>query len=285
MATNDAPLSVKNLKKVYPSFTLGELSFDLQPGAITGFIGRNGAGKTTTINSILGFIQKDSGEVRFHGLNMEEKTGEIKRKIGFVSAGMTFYTRKKLKTITAVTASFFPGWNDGVYRQYMARFQLDESKTPAQLSNGMKIKYALALALSRGADTLILDEPTSGLDPVSREELIEIFLSLRDEGKTILFSTHITSDLEKCADHILFIRNGELTADEPLNRFTASYAIVECPDRIPENVLSQSLGKCRRKDGFTVLVKAEAVPSLSLPHRPAELDEIIVHLEKEGENQ
>jgi ABC-type histidine transport system ATPase subunit len=141
---------------------------------------------------------------------------EIKEKIGFVSAGMTYYTRKKLKAITAVTKTFYPAWDDEAYRQYMSAFGLDEEKTPAELSNGMKIKYALALALSHGAELLILDEPTSGLDPVSREELVEVFLRLKDEGKTVFFSTHITSDLEKCADRILFLQRGELKADDDL---------------------------------------------------------------------
>ena len=116
---------------------------------------------------------------------------------------MTFYTRKKLKTITAVTKSFYPGWEDEEYRKYLSAFGLSEDKTPAELSNGMKIKYALALALSHRAELLILDEPTSGLDPVSRAELLDVFLYLKEKGVSILFSTHITSDLEKCADDIL----------------------------------------------------------------------------------
>ena len=196
MATNETPLSVRGLTKIYPAFELRDVSFDLVPGAITGFIGRNGAGKTTTLNSLLGFVRPDGGEALFWGMDMEKQADAIKKRIGFVSAGMTYYTGKKLKTITEVTKSFYRQWDESAYRGYMARFELDESKTPAALSNGMKIKYALALALSHGAELMILDEPTSGLDPVSREELIEIFLSLRDAGKTILFSTHITADLE-----------------------------------------------------------------------------------------
>ena len=172
MAANNAPLSVRGLTKKYPAFELREVSFDLVPGAITGFIGRNGAGKTTTLNSLLGFIRPDGGEVSFFGLDMKTHAEAIKQRIGFVSAGMAYYTGKKLKTITDVTRAFYPNWDDTAYKKYMSQFGLDESKTPAALSNGMKIKYALALALSHGADLMLLDEPTSGLDPVSREELI-----------------------------------------------------------------------------------------------------------------
>ena len=168
-----SPLTVQGLCKNYPAFRLENVSFSLTPGTITGFIGRNGAGKTTTINSILSFIHPDAGEISFFGLEYPEHDREIKKGIGFVSAGMTYYTRKKLKEITGVTKTFYPDWDDGAYRKWLDSFGLDEEKTPAELSNGMKIKYALALALSHGAELLILDEPTSGLDPVSREELVD----------------------------------------------------------------------------------------------------------------
>ena len=279
MAANNAPLSVRGLTKKYPAFELRDVTFDLVPGAITGFIGRNGAGKTTTLNSLLGFIRPDGGEVSFFGLDMKTSAEAIKQRIGFVSAGMTYYTGKKLKTITDVTRTFYPNWDDGTYRKYMSQFGLDESKTPAALSNGMKIKYALALALSHGADLMLLDEPTSGLDPVSREELIEIFLSLRDAGKTILFSTHITSDLDKCADRILFLQKGQLTADMGLENFRTQYLLTEIQGELPENVKALAKGVCRVRDGYTVLLEAQ--DAQDLPCRPATLDEIMVHLDKE----
>ncbi len=277
-----APLSVRGLRKDYPSFHLNSVSFDLTPGAITGFIGRNGAGKTTTLNAALAFIAPSGGEVRFWGLDMAGHAREIKEKIGFVSAGMTYYTTKKLKTITDVTRSFYPAWDSGAYQKYMARFALDEAKTPAALSNGMKIKYALALALSHGAELLILDEPTSGLDPVSREELIEIFLSLRDEGKTILFSTHITSDLEKCADRVLFLRGGALIADQALDEFAGAYRLAAQEGELPESLRAAALGVCRVRNGCTVLLKREDADALGIACRMPTLDEIMVHLDKEG---
>jgi len=281
MEKNEAPLTVRGLTKVYPSFRLDDVSFDLRPGAITGLIGRNGAGKTTALNSILAFTRPDGGDIAFWGMRLAEQAAEIKRRIGFVSAGMTYYTRKKLKTIAAVARSFYPGWDEDTYQTCMRRFGLEEGKTPSQLSNGMKIKFALALALSHGAELMILDEPTSGLDPVSREELTETFLALRDAGKTILFSTHITSDLEKCADHILFIRAGRLTANRPMEEFAAAYRLAECQGGVPESMRPLALGLCRVRDGYTALLNAADAAALGVECRVPTLDEIMVHLDRE----
>ena len=253
-----SPLEVRGLCKHYPAFKLEDVSFSLVPGTITGFIGRNGAGKTTTINSMLSFVRPDAGKISFFGLEYPEHDREIKEKIGFVSAGMTYYTRKKLKAITAVTKTFYPEWDDTAYRKWLEAFGLDEEKTPAELSNGMKIKYALALALSHGAELLILDEPTSGLDPVSREELVEVFLKLKDEGKTVFFSTHITSDLEKCADRILFLQQGRLKADDTLENFQAGF-----PGFLRSGVFLPD------QYGISVLRPADAVSGL--PKRPGNL--------------
>ena len=276
-----APLEVRGLCKYYPAFRLEDVSFRLEPGSITGFIGRNGAGKTTTINSMLSFVRPDAGEISFFGLDFPEKDREIKKRIGFVSAGMTYYTRKKLKAITAVVRTFYPDWDDEAYRKWLGAFGLDEGKTPAELSNGMKIKYALTLALSHGAELLILDEPTSGLDPVSREELVEDFLKLKDEGRTVFFSTHITSDLEKCADRILFIQQGRLKADDTLEGFRDAWRIAECAGEIPPALKEAARGVCRVRDGYTVLIRKEDAGNFGA--REATLEEIMTHLEKEAE--
>ena len=278
-----SPLTVQGLCKNYPAFQLRDVSFSLVPGSITGFIGRNGAGKTTTINSILAFVRPDGGEISFFGMPFPEHDREAKERIGFVSAGMTYYTRKKLKAISAVTKAFYPGWDDAAYRKYMNAFGLDEEKTPAELSNGMKIKYALVLALSHGAELLILDEPTSGLDPVSREELIEVFLRLKDEGKTVFFSTHITSDLEKCADRILFLQQGSLKADDTLDGFRDTWRIAECTGEIPPELKEAARGTCRTRDGYTVLVSRRDGDRFET--REATLEEIMIHLEKEAEKE
>lgn len=203
-------LEITNLCKKYPSFELKDVSFTMNEGSIMGFIGRNGAGKTTTIKSILNFVHPSSGSIKFFGKEMSENEDEIKQLTGYAPGGINYYPMKTLKKITKITKSFYPEWNDELYRKYMTAFKLDENKKPKELSEGMKVKYNLVLALSHGAKLLILDEPTSGLDPVSRDELLTIFEKLRDKGTSILFSTHITSDLEKCADSITYIKQGQI---------------------------------------------------------------------------
>lgn len=276
------PLSVKNLTKNYPSFTLRDISFELQAGKITGFIGRNGAGKSTTLKSLLNFVHPDSGEICFFGLDFKENEQEIKTRIGYVPGAFEYYGKKKLRAITDTVRRFYPSWDENTYRNLLTRFSLDENKTPEALSAGMKVKYALTLALSHGAQLLILDEPTSGLDPVSREDLLEIFLDLCDEGKTILFSTHITSDLEKCADHILYIRDGVLIADKSIHDFTEDWRLVEVqPDACSAEQLALLYGMRRGKNGCTALVHRKDIEKLHLPVEKADLETVMVHLEKE----
>ena len=212
-------LEVRGLRKTYPGFRLDNVSFSVAPGSIMGFIGRNGAGKTTTLKSLLHIVHPDAGDIRFFGLDLDAHEQEIKQRIGYAGGAVDFYKRKPIRALADVTRGFFDNWDDAAYRKWLEAFSLDESKTPSQLSEGMRVKLSLTLALSHRAELLILDEPTSGLDPVSREELLEDFCFLRDRGVSILFSTHITSDLEKCADHICYISKGRLLASEPMRSF------------------------------------------------------------------
>lgn len=269
-------LKIRNLCKQYPRFSLDQVSFDVKAGHITGFIGRNGAGKTTTLSSLLDLVHPDSGEISFFGLPYSGHEQEIRQRIGFVSGGIDYYPHKKLSVITDVTRRFYVNWDAAAYRACMERFSLDASKTPAQLSAGMKVKYALTLALSHHAELLILDEPTSGLDPVSREDLLELFLALKREGVSILFSTHITSDLEKCADDIVYIRAGRIAAFDGIHAFESRYRLLTVPSA--SSIPAQSLGTRISRDGATVLLDA----ACDLPgSRAATLEEIMVHLEKE----
>ena len=218
-------LEVRGLCKTYPAFTLKDVSFDVPQGAVVGFIGRNGAGKSTTLKSILGLVHPDGGDVRFFGQDVRQHEREFKEQIGVVLGGIDFYPKKKVKTITDVTRRFYRNWDEAKYRHYLELFGIDEAKRVDQLSSGMKVKYLLALALSHNAKLLILDEPTSGLDPVSRDELVELFRAIVADGqRSILFSTHITSDLEKCASHITFIKNGAIFHSSTVAEFMAAYA-------------------------------------------------------------
>ncbi len=274
-------LRVEGLCKQYPGFALREVSFSVQSGRIAGFIGRNGAGKTTTLKALLNLVHPDSGRVAFFGQPFGAAELAIKQRIGFVSGGIDYYSKKRLGTITAVTRRFYDRWDETAYRRYLQRFDLAEGKTPSQLSAGMRVKYALALALSHRAELLILDEPTSGLDPVSREDLLEAFLELAAEGIGILFSTHITSDLEKCADDIIYIRNGAIIGSGELAAFREQYRLVRLTPEEARGWEERLIGRRRAKEGITALVRAgEALPPGTVAEA-ADLEAIMVHSEKE----
>ena len=166
-------LKVSGLCKSYSGFELKNVALSLEKGRIMGFIGRNGAGKTTTMKSLVNFIHPDAGRIEFFGLSFAVHEREIKERIGFVSGGAEFYPHSKLRAITDASRAFYRNWDEKSYRENLKRFSLDENKTPAQLSAGMKVKYALTLALSHRAELLLLDEPTNGLDPVSRDDLLD----------------------------------------------------------------------------------------------------------------
>lgn len=274
-------LELNGLCKRYPAFQLSDVSFSLEEGKITGFIGRNGAGKTTTLKSMIDFVHPDEGEIKFFGGSFAEKELEIKSRIAFVSGGVDYYPTKKLKTITDVTRRFYRDWDQAAYEGYLARFSLDENKTPAQLSAGMKVKYALALALSHRAGLLILDEPTSGLDPVSRDDLLDLFLELRREGVTILFSTHITSDLDKCADDIVYIKNGRILASGDMKEFLEGYRTLTLEDgQLTDELRPRLIGLKPAKEGYTAIIRAEDAQGLDCG--AADLEAVMIHMEKEG---
>lgn len=219
-----AVLSVKGLTKRYDNFTLDGVSFTLQPGRIMGLIGKNGAGKTTTLKCLLNLVRPDSGRVEMFGRDFRSNEEYCKQRIGVVFGGVDFYKHKKLAQITAVTKRFYEHWDDQAYESYLEMFELDPEKRVNELSSGMKVKYMVAAALSHGAQLLIFDEPTSGLDPVSRDDLLVLFRQLVKDGqRSILYSTHITSDLDKCADDITYIKEGRLLRSAEKAEFIRSF--------------------------------------------------------------
>ena len=220
-------LKVVQIAKEYPGFRLHNVSFSVRKGTIMGFIGRNGAGKTTTLKSIMNMVHMTQGRVEFFGLDMAEKEREIKQRVGYAGGAVDYYKKKKIRKLLDITKRFYDSWDDAVCSKYMQLFSLDENKTPAELSQGMKVKLNLAIALSHGAQLLILDEPTSGLDPVSRVELLEIFKYLKTQGVSILFSTHITSDLDQCADEITYIRQGQIVYSGSMSGFVCGKTLEE----------------------------------------------------------
>ena len=217
-------LRVEGLTKRYPAFTLDGVSFSVQPGRIMGLIGKNGAGKSTTLKSILRLVHPDSGEITMFGENYAEHEAACKQSLGVVLGGADYFSHKKLRQITDVTRRFYDRWDDTAYKKYLEMFSLDENKRVKELSTGMKVKYAIALALSHDAKLLIFDEPTSGLDPVARADLLELFRALVKNGeRSILYSTHITSDLERCADDITYIKEGKLVCSAEKAAFIRAF--------------------------------------------------------------
>lgn len=223
-----AILEVDGLTKAYDSFLLDHIGFSLQEGCITGFIGANGSGKTTTIKSLLGLIRRDAGRIAFWGKGADDRDPHWKNRIGVVFDEGYLYEELTLQDMKSAVAPAYSCWDEKVFRSYMSRFRLLPHQKIAALSKGMRMKFALALALSHHADLLIMDEPTSGLDPLVRSELMEILMEFMSEsGKSVFFSTHITSDLDKTADMLILIDNGRIVLDEDKDGVLERHALVK----------------------------------------------------------
>ena len=277
-------LEVKGLTKVYPEFTLDKVSFCVPQGHIVGLIGRNGAGKSTTIKGILQLIATE-GDVAVFGRDIIKDEMAVKQMIGYVGGGFRYYPMNTLAAIRKAYSPFYPTWNQGKYERLLAQFDLSERKKVKELSEGMKVKFALALALSHGAKLLIMDEPTSGLDPLSREEFCDIVLQLvREEGVSVLFSTHITSDLMRIADDIVYISQGKILAACPLKELLDKYKLAHFSS-LADATAAKAIGVKAVKEGYEGLLPRDIKISASAAATDATIDNIIVHLEKANEGK
>lgn len=278
-------LTVRNLCKHYPAFELHDVSFSIRASSIMGLIGRNGAGKTTTIKSILRLVRPDGGSVEFLGQPVDDDAAALRREAGYVSGDLCYYTRKRLSQLTAVTRSFYSAWDSARYEALLRRFSLDDSKRVCELSAGMKVKYQLACALSHGAKLLILDEPTSGLDPVSRDDLLDLLRSLcEQDGVSILFSTHITSDLDACADDVTYLQNGTVAQSVSLAGFTAPWKKLTGPETALAPALRGALRGLRVHRGeFEALYPSDLPCPAGCREELADLQTVMVYLEREVE--
>lgn len=276
-------LQVENLSKTYPTFKLDNVSFSLEKGYIMGFIGRNGAGKTTTLKSMLKFVHPESGNVSINGFDIEKDEFAVKNSIGFVSGLDGFYNSKKIKQVTDITKKFFSNWSDETYKNLLEKFNLDENKFIKNLSAGMKVKYQLALAMSHDAKLLILDEPTSGLDPVSRDELVILFQDYVADGEhSILFSTHVISDLEKCADYITYIKKGKILDSCDVVSFKEKYLLVNGKkEDLTDELKSKLIGLHEHNFGFEgMILKSDKDLFTKCEITQPSMEEIMVHTER-----
>lgn len=220
-------LRVTGLSKQFAQFSLRDVSFSIPGGSVMGFIGKNGAGKTTTLKLILGMLRRDAGRIQLFGKDFDGIAPGIKEQIGVVMDNPFYVDEWTLLQLERALSPFYPNWDPACYRDCLHRFSLGAAKRIKELSRGMKVKLMVAVALSHKAKLLLLDEPTSGLDPVARDELLEIFRDfVCDEEHAILFSTHITSDLEKIADYVTFLQNGHLLFTGETQRLLEEYCLV-----------------------------------------------------------
>lgn len=221
-------IEINGLEKEYENFKLSNVSFSIPNGCVAGFIGLNGQGKTTTIRTMLGLSKKTSGQVKILGKDIGEYEKEIKDKIGVVFDEGYLYEALKMKDMKSIIAKSYTNWDECSYRKFMDRFSLNENQVISTLSKGMKMKFSLTLALSHNAELLIMDEPTSGLDPLVRKELLDILSDfMQNGGKGVFYSSHITSDLDKFSDIIVFINNGEIVFVEDKDFLLDSFVSVK----------------------------------------------------------
>jgi len=231
--TPECALELHGVRKTYPGFVLKDVSFTLPRGVIGGLIGPNGSGKTTIIKLIMNLVRREAGEIRVFGLDNRRAEIEVKSRIGFVYDVPGFWDDQSLDSQRRALGAFYPRWSDETFLRLAREFALPLDRKYKALSHGAKTKFALAMALSHEADLLIMDEPTAGLDPIFRRELLRrLSALLQEEGKSILFSTHITSDLERVADVITFIRSGEIVFSLTRDELLDGWAVVRGDERV-----------------------------------------------------
>ncbi|NMB96023.1 MAG: ABC transporter ATP-binding protein [Clostridiaceae bacterium] len=250
-------LKIKGLRKEFKDFSLKGIDLKLDRGYIMGFIGPNGAGKSTTIRLVMNLIKKDGGEIKVFGKDHVKYEQEIKNKIGFVYDENYFYEDLTVSEMKWVIAPFYKTWDETAFNKYIKKFDLPLKKKIKDLSKGMKMKFSLTIALSHNAELLIMDEPTSGLDPLIRSEFLDILSDvIQDENKAVFFSTHITSDLDKIADFVTLIHNGEIVLSMAKDDILDNYRLVkgekEILDSDTRNIF---IGIKENQFGFEALAK------------------------------
>lgn len=250
-------LEVRGLRKTYRDFSLQDIGFKLEKGYIMGFIGPNGAGKSTTIKLIMNLLKKEAGEIKIFGLDNRQAEKQVKNRIGFVYDENHYYDELNILQMKKVVAPFYSKWDDAVFHRYLREFELPTGKKIKELSKGMKMKFALAVAFAHQAELIIMDEPTGGLDPIVRSELLEILAGfIQDEQKGVFFSTHITTDLDRIADFVTFINNGQIVFSCSRENLLDNYALVkggkEC---LSNEVKKHFVGLRENKFGFEALTK------------------------------
>ena len=281
-------IEIKNLCKDYKDFSLKSISFSFPIGYIMGFVGQNGAGKTTTIRLILDMINRESGEIKIFGLDNISDAQTIKQDVAVVFDDTYFVDSWKVREVEKALKGFYSNWSSKLYKQYVSSFNLPMDKRVKELSRGMKMKLMLVVAMSHEAKLLILDEPTSGLDPVARDELLEILKAYIEDGqKSILFSTHITSDLEKIADYITLIDHGTIFYTGTKDDLLESFCIVRGGlHDLTDSLKNKIIGLTTNIAGFAGLLPTSELKHLApeIVTETPSIDEILVSISKGDRN-
>lgn len=255
----NSTLILKNVNKKYEksNFAIKDISFSVPEGSIVGFIGENGAGKSTTMNCILNVIRRDSGTIEIFGREMTDEDIDIRENIGVVYDSNNFPEYLTAKQLADILGRIYSKWDDFCFEQFLRRFGLPESQKIKSYSRGMSMKLAIAVALSHDSKLLILDEATSGLDPIMRDEILDVLLEfVKQENHSILLSSHITSDLEKIADYIVFIHNGEIILNKTKDELIYEYGVIRCSENDFYNILPEDILSSMKKDyQIDVLIK------------------------------
>jgi ABC-2 type transport system ATP-binding protein len=279
-------IEIQNLYKRFKDFSLNNISFSLPMGYIMGFVGQNGAGKTTTIRLILNMIDRDGGEIRIFDLDNVQDEKKIKQDVAVVFDDIYFVDSWKVREVGKIVKGFYSNWSNELFDHYIGSFSLPINKKVKELSRGMKMKLMLAVAMSHEAKLLLLDEPTSGLDPVARDELLEVLSKyIADGDKSILFSTHITSDLEKIADYITLIDHGNIFYSGAKDDLLEYFCIVRGGlNDLTDSLKNKIIGLTTNIAGFSGLLPTSEIGHLTpevVTETPS-IDEILVAMSKRG---
>jgi ABC-2 type transport system ATP-binding protein len=277
-------IEIKDLCKQYPGFMLKNVSFSVPKGLCCGFVGPNGAGKTTTLKAMLGMIHKDKGEIRL--LGKPEGDAATKESVGVMFDQPYYQEDWTPLDIEKGLRPFYRSWNGDEYRKYLSRFGLPRDKKFKEFSRGMKMKLSMAVNLSYSAELLLLDEPTGGLDPVARDEMLDIMREyMLQDDRTILFSTHITSDLERIADMIVYISHGIVSFCGDKDELISGHCVVRGA-KLSEEKRKLAIGLREYKDGYECLMKVEHIGGLppdAITER-ATIDDVVVYMERGSKN-
>lgn len=278
-------LELKNVCKSFRDFTLNNISFTLPQGYIMGLVGPNGAGKTTTIQLILNMLKKDTGDILVFGKDNVISEKEIKQDIGIVFDSIFYVDSWTVKDTEKAVSIFYNDWRHDIFNDMVKRFDLPQNKKVGELSRGMQMKLMLACAFSHNAKLLILDEPTSGLDPVTRDEFLEILQDyIKDGERSVLFSTHITSDLEQVADYITLVNQGNMIFTGSMEDLLNSYRLIKGKPRDLTIELEKNIIGLRKTDmGFDGLISAKAATQYNnYIIDNVKIDDVVVRIGKGG---